>query len=487
MKLPTLGDSARQDLSPVLERKLGEEIMHDVRRDPSYLDDDPITEYLNNLGNALVSAVPGARGETNADFTFFAMRDPNLNAFALPGGFIGAHTGLIVAAQKESELAGVMAHEVGHVSQRHIARMIGQQKQDVLLPLASMILAALAAKASPDAAMGVLMGGQGLAVQRQLNFSRDAEREADRVGFQIMSAGGYDVTGIVGFFKRLQSATRLSGDIPAHLAHLSSHPLTAERITDMQARIREIPKKARVDNLDFQLVRARARVLQDESVSGRRDTKNAFDTQLKDPHRHQQAGAQYGLALMALRQGKVAEAQSWLDKARATVKPKEGVLSVESNAGDGAAMFAGLSIEIRLAPNQAPEVAQQAVAEADAARQRYPLSRAIARQYGEALIAAGKLEEATRYLREQTLLYRQEPKLHDMLARAYAKQGKIALQHMALAESYVIAGALPAAVAQLDLARKAGDVSFYDQAVIDARERELKAREKAEKEEEKER
>ncbi|RZJ84557.1 MAG: M48 family peptidase, partial [Massilia sp.] len=184
-RLPTLGDSARQDLSPVIERKLGEEIMRDVRRDSSYLDDDQITEYLNNLGNALLSSVPGARGETNLDFTFFAMRDPNLNAFALPGGFIGAHTGLIVAAQKESELAGVMAHEIGHVSQRHIARMIGQQKQDVLLPLASMILAALAAKASPDAAMGVLMGGQGLAVQRQLNFSREAEREADRVGFQI--------------------------------------------------------------------------------------------------------------------------------------------------------------------------------------------------------------------------------------------------------------------------------------------------------------
>ncbi len=485
LRLPTLGDTARQDLSPVLERKLGEEIMRDVRRDPAYLDDDQITEYLNNLGNALLSSVPGARGENNTDFTFFAMRDANLNAFALPGGFIGAHTGLIVAAQKESELAGVMAHEIGHVSQRHIARMIGQQKQDVLLPLASMILAALAAKASSDAAMGVLMGGQGLAVQRQLNFSREAEREADRVGFQIMGAGGYDVTGIVGFFRRLQSATKLSGDIPANLAHLSSHPLTAERITDMQARIREMPKKPRVDNLDFQLVRARARVLQDESVGGRRDTRTAFETQLKESHRHLQAGAQYGLSLLALRQGNLVEAQDWLDKARATVKPKEGVFSSESNAGDGAAMFAGLSIEIKLAPGQAPAMAGQAVQEADAARQRYPLSRAIARQYGEALIAAGKHEEATRFLRDQTQLYREEPKLHDMLARTYAKQGKIALQHMALAESYALAGALPAAVAQLDLARKAGDVSFYDQAVIDARERELKARQKAEKETEK--
>lgn len=486
-RLPTLGDTARADLSPVVERKLGEEIMRDIRRDRDYLDDEFISEYLNNFGNALVSAVPGARGETNADYHFFAVRDSALNAFALPGGFIGAHSGLIIAAQTESELAGVMSHEIGHVSQRHIARMLGQQKQDVLLPLASMILAALAAKASSDAAMGVLMGGQGLAIQRQLNFSRDAEREADRVGFQIMEAGGYDTTGIVAFFRRLQSASKLYGELPAGLSNLSSHPLTQERITDMQARIREMPKKQRVDSLDFHLVRARTRVLQDQSEQGRREVRAAFETQLKEPHRQQQASAQYGLAYLALKQGDLAGAQSWLDKARATMKPREGVFTTTSNVGDGATMFAGLSLEIKMAPGQSPSVIQQAVQEAEQARQRFPLSRAIAHQYAEVLIAAGKLDEAARYLRDQVQQYREEPKLHDMLAKTYAKQGKIALQHMALAESYVLAGALPAAVDQLNLARKASDVSFYDQAVIDARERELQARQKAEKEDEKER
>ncbi|OON60461.1 peptidase M48 [Massilia sp. KIM] len=486
-RLPTLGDTARGDLSPVVERKLGEEIMRDIRRDRDFLDDEPIAEYLNNFGNALVSAAPGSRGETNADFYFFAVRDPALNAFALPGGFIGAHSGLIIAAQTESELAGVMSHEIGHVSQRHIARMIGQQKQDVLLPLAAMILAALAAKSSSDAAMGVLMGGQGLAIQRQLNFSREAEREADRVGFQIMEAGGYDTTGIVAFFRRLQSASKLYGELPAGLSNLSSHPLTQERITDMQARIREMPKKQRVDNVDFQLVRARTRVLQDQSEQGRRDTRTAFQTQLKEPHRHQQAGAQYGLAYLALKGGDLAGAQSWLDKARATMKPREGVFSTAASGGDGEVMFTGLSLEIKMAAGQPPAVLQAAIAEAEQARQRFPLSRAIALQYAEVLIANNKLDEAARYLRDQVQQYREEPKLHDLLAKAYAKQGKIALQHMALAESYVLAGALPAAVAQLNLARKAGDVSFYDQAVIDARERELQARQKAELEEEKER
>ena len=488
-RLPTLGDTARVDLSPVLERKLGEEIMRDIRRDRDYLDDEPIAEYLNNFGNGLVAAVPGSRGETNADFHFFAVRDPALNAFALPGGFIGAHSGLVIAAQTESELAGVMAHEIGHVTQRHIARMLGQQRQDILLPLASMILAALAARASSDAAMGVLMGGQGLAVQRQLNFSRDAEREADRVGFQIMEAGGYDTTGIVAFFRRLQAASRLYGDMPAGLASLSSHPLTQERITDMQARIREMPKKQRVDSLDFHLVRARIRVLQDPSEQGQRSTRTAFETQLKEQtHRQQQAGAQYGLAYLALKQNKLPEAQRWLDKTRETLKPREGALSVApSSVGDGATMLAGLALEIKMAPGQPAPVLEEAVTEADMVRQRFPLSRALAHQYAEALIATNRLDEAARFLRDQTQQYREEYKLQDMLAKAYAKQGKIALQHMALAESYVLAGAVPAAMAQLELARKSSDASFYEQAVIDARARELQERQKKEKEEAEER
>lgn len=480
-RLPTLGDAARGDLSPVVERKLGEEIMREIRRDRDYLDDDAIGEYLNNFGGALVDAVPGTRGETNADFTFFPLRDAAVNAFALPGGFIGIHSGLLLAAQTESELASVVSHEIGHVSQRHIARMLGQQRQDVLLPLAAMILAALAAKASPDAAMGVLMGGQGLAVQRQLNFSRDAEREADRVGFQIMGAGGYDTSGMVAFFRRLQSATKVYGEIPAFL---SSHPLTSERIVDIQSRIRETPKRQRPDTIEFHLAKARARVLQDMGTSARRATRTTFQAQLGEQSRQQQVAAHYGLSFLALKEGDLAGARSWFDKARAATRPKEGAFSA-APASDGGAMFAVLDLEIKLAPGQPKEVIGQALKDAAEATGRYPLSRALARQYAAAMIGAGKPDEAARYLRDQVQLYREDAKLYDLLARAYSNQGKIALQHMALAESYVLAGALPAAVAQLDIARKASDVSFYEQSVIDARERELTARQKEEKEAEK--
>ena len=274
-----------------------------------------------------------------------------LNAFALPGGFIAVHSALLIAAQNESELASVLSHEIGHVTQRHIARMIGQQKQDALMPLAAMILAALASKAGPDAAIGVFMGGQGLAIQRQLNFSRDAEREADRVGFQIMGAAGFDTSGMVAFFQRMQAATKVYSDLTP--PWLMSHPLTSERISDIRARIRETPYRQRIDGLEFHLVRARARVLQDESTQGRADAQAAFEAQLKQQNRQQQAAAQYGLALLALKRSELAKAADWLAKARATMKPVTGaVFSTGQSASDGAAMFASMSLEIKLAPGQ---------------------------------------------------------------------------------------------------------------------------------------
>jgi predicted Zn-dependent protease len=144
-------------------------------------------------------------------------------------------------------------------------------------------------------------------------------------------------------------------------------------------------------------------------------------------------------------------------------------------------MFASMSLDIKLAPGQPASLAAQTLKEAEQAHQQFPLSRGIARQYAEAMVAGGKLEDAARFLRDQVQLYREEPKLYDLLAKTYAAQGKLTLQHIALAESYVLSGALPSAVEQLTIARKAPDASFYDLALIDARERELQTRQREEK------
>nr|WP_235953115.1 M48 family metalloprotease [Noviherbaspirillum galbum] len=459
--LPSLGDTEREELSPLMERKLGEQIIREIRRDRDYLDDAPVIEYLNTFGGTLLSAFPEARGEAGYDFFFFAVRDPMINAFALPGGFIGVHSALLLAAQNESELASVLAHEIGHVSQRHIARMLGKQRQDALIPLASLVLAALAARSSPDASTALLMGGQGMAIQRQLNFSRDAEREADRVGLSIMKEAGFDTSGMVSFFGRLQTATRAYNDSAP--AYLRSHPLTTERIADIQARTRDMRYRQRADSLDFHLIRARVRVLQDLTPQGLLDAVGALDMQAQGKTRNQLAAAKYGLAFAALKQGNPDKAQELLQQAvAATQGPAAPIQNVN---------FTNLAIDIKLAQGKAAD----ALKEADAARAKFPLSRGIARQYADSLIAAGRLDDAVAYLRDQAQLYRQEPQLQDQLAKAYAAQGKQALQHLALAESYALNGALPAAMDQLGIARRAPDASFYDQSLIDARERDWKA------------
>ena len=458
--LPNLGDSARAELSPVMERRLGERIMSDLRRDRDFLDDPPLKEYLNTLGASLVGARPDAREkrvDAVVDFDFFAVRDPMLNAFAMPGGFIGVHTGLILAAQNESELASVLAHEIGHVTQRHIARMLGSQRQDSLIPLAAVLLAVLAARSSPDLASAAMAGGQGLAIQRQLNFSREAEREADRIGLQILRDGGFDTAGMLAFFGRLQASSRSYTDTAP--AYLRTHPLTTERMADIQARIsndryRQVPNSA-----DFELMRARARVLQDPSAEGLSKAVQYFDAQLEQRNAGKMQAARYGLSIVALRQGNPKRAQVLLDQAQR----QQGTASNAALASHG--------IDIAIAERRADD----ALALAAQAHQRFVLSRGIASQYADTLLLAGRNDEAVRYLRDQSQLYRQEPGLHEKLARAYAAQGKQALQHLALAQSYALSGSVPAALDQLAIARRAPDASFYDQSVIDARERELRA------------
>jgi len=464
--LPTLGDADREELTPYLERKVGEIIMREFHRDPDYIDDAPLLEYINNLGISLVEARPEVRGEANYDFQFFIVRDQSINAFALPGGFIAVHSGLFLAAQSESELAGVMGHEVGHVAQRHIARMLGQERRDSLIPIAGMLLAMMAAaRSSPDAAEAAAIGGEALMAQRQLAFSRDAEREADRVGLQIMSAAGYDSTGMVSFFGRMQKATRLYHDVPAFL---QNHPMTSERIADLQGRINNMSYRQHVDSMAFRIIQARLRILQDANPQALREASAFFQNQLEVNPRTEAVSSKYGLAMIAMKRGEYDKATTLLHQSR------DAALRLTATHPDTSygAILDSLEIDIDLAAGRNDE----AVKFADAARERNPLSRGIARQYADALMADGKPDKAIAYLRDQAQLYREEPQLQALLAKAYAGEGKKSLQHLALAEQYALDGSLPSALDQLGMARKAGDATFYDNSVIDAREREFKER-----------
>lgn len=458
--IPSLGDTARGELSPAAEYKLGREIMAQVRSDPAYINDPVLTEYLSNLGNRLVSSDTRIRGELVNDFSFFAVRDPTLNAFAFPGGFIGVHTGLLLATQSESELASVLSHEIGHVSQRHIARMLSQQKQDILIPIAATALAILAASAGGDTAGAVLMGGQGYAIQKQINFTRDAEKEADRVGFQILKNAGFDTTGMISFFQRMQTATRTYSDAPS--PYLRTHPLTSERIADIEARVRRESYRQHADDLDFYLMRSKARIVQDDSEPALRTAAEVFEEQIKSGSRLYMAAGNYGLALISLHRKDIAATKSYLQQVKKTVGETAAKQSLALNS---------LTIELMVASGQTAE----AVKEARAAIARFPSSRALAHQYANALYVSRQYNEATGFLRKQVRMYRDDPVLQRQLAKVYDAQGKKALMHMSMAEAYSLSGAYSAALEQLELARKAPDVTFYDQSVIDAREREWKA------------
>ena len=243
-RLPTLGDPASEDFGIATERQLGDAIMREIRADPDYLDDPVLLEYLRSLWLPLV-AQARVRGNINADVDArlawepFLVRDRSVNAFALPGGYVGVHLGLMAMTSSRDELASVLAHELSHITQRHIARSIANSKHQTLLSLAALVVGVLAASragnSSADATNAAIVGSQALAAQGQLNFSRDMEREADRVGFAVMSGAGFAPGGMAAMFEKLDHSSRLndSGGFP----YLRSHPLTSERIGEARARM----------------------------------------------------------------------------------------------------------------------------------------------------------------------------------------------------------------------------------------------------------
>ena len=238
--LPALGDAGADELGLGAERRLGERIMKELRRDPDLLDDPLLQDDVDSLWQPLLAAAR-ARGdlpdEQREQFAWatFLVRDRSVNAFALPGGHVGVHLGLIAITSTRDELAAVLAHELSHVTQRHIARSIATSRRQSLIGAATMIAGILAASRSGDAANAMIVGGQAVAAQGQLNFSRDMEREADRIGFGVLEAAGFAPEGMAGMFDRLQSASRLndSGQFP----YLRSHPLTGERMAEARSRL----------------------------------------------------------------------------------------------------------------------------------------------------------------------------------------------------------------------------------------------------------
>jgi len=447
--LPELGDVASGELSLQAEKKVGQQIMHEIRwREPAYLDDPDVESYLNQLGNRLaaVSADP------SFGFQFFPINDPSINAFAMPGGFIGVHTGLLLATQSESELAGVLAHEISHVTQRHLARQVFQSKQVGIASLVAMALALLAARSSGQIAGAAMATTQAGLISSQLAFSRDFEREADRLGFDTLRKAGFDVRGMAAFFERLQKAGRLYEN--SAMAYLRTHPLSGERMTDMQNRELEVPYRQHPDSADFQLVRARIRAMQGRPEDAVAD----FKTLLREGKFTSEAAAHYGLAYAHYRHADWPAAAREVEAAR-----RAKVVSP---------LLEHLRADIRL--EQGDHLGGLALYRE--AMQRFPLNLALVYGYAGALLKARQYADAARFIDEQLRDYSSDVRLYKLRAEAFAGLGRLSLEHQSLAEVFALQGQTASAVEQLQMAQRAGDANFYEGSAIDARLRELKSR-----------
>jgi predicted Zn-dependent protease len=452
-ELPDLGEVSRQYFSDQEEQALGRAIMRDVYADPRYLDDPEIEAYLNQLGYRLVSVST----RNQREFLFFVVSDPTINAFAMPGGNIGVHTGLLLAAQSESELASVIGHEIAHVTQDHIARMVAAQSQSYWPTMAALALALLASRSNPNVASAAIASSQAYAVQNQLNYGREYEREADRLGYEMLTRAHFDPRGMSGFFNRMQRASRFyDSSAPAYLR---THPLTSERIADMEARSESAPYLQVQDSLDFHLVRARLRAQESNPA----DAVAAARSTLEEKRYGSETAARYGLVTALLRARQFREAEAEVQK-----------LPLDRDSNPMILLLAARTAQA--AGNTALALQRYRVA-SDA----YPDYRPL--QYGHlgALLAAGRARDALAQVDALLPLDQDDRRLWRLAAQTHAQLGHRLLSHRAQAEALALSGKLHAAIEQISLGIKASDGNFHEMSAAEARRREWQAIEKSQR------
>ncbi len=482
VRLPSLGESSNADFSVSTEKRLGEAIMREIRRDPDYLDDPVLLAYVQSLWTPLVAAAR-KRGDIEPEverhfaLESFLVRDRSVNAFALPGGYVGVHLGLIALTVSGDELASVLAHELSHVTQRHIARSVVSSQRSAMAGLATLLVGILAAARSNsvDVANAAILGSQGVAAQGQLNFSRDMEREADRTGYGVLQEAGFTPLGMATMFEKLDSANRIndSGNFP----YLRSHPLTVERMSEARSRALFNGGATSVASpLLHALMQARARVLMDtDPQTLRRLQEQAAGVPgapLRDRVMASYAGA---LAAAALGQHAVAERQ-----AQATLDALQSVAHQETRAWRAAEL---LLVQVRLmAGNPAGALrVLDSLPDLHNARPALLLRAQAAmdfqRQVGVG--AAPLLREVTEALQTWVAERPADAQAWSLLAGTAQAAGLPLRSLRAQAESRAALGDLNGAIDRLragqDLARTAAGQDFIEASVIDARLRELQA------------
>jgi predicted Zn-dependent protease len=442
--LPRIGEPADTALSPQEEQRIGARVTSQLYAYDYVLEDPEVTEYVAALTWRLVAAAEA----DPPDLTVYVIRDARINAFALPGGYLGVNAGLLTAVRNESELAGVMAHELAHVTQRHIARTMEGTQGANLATWGAVLAAIIAASANPEVVIAALSLGQAASYQREVNFTRAHELEADRIGIRTMSRARFDPEGVATFFLRLEQQSRLYGNqVPEFLR---THPVNTTRISEARTRAASLPKVKARDPLEFFLMQARARVLASERPSLAAEY---FKGQLSG--QPDSIADRYGLAMAHLRLGEHPLATEELKPALAA-HPRQPNLAL-------------LKARIQMAQGE-PGKALEDLADTLEHFPRYP--PAIL-DYADALIAAGRPDDARQVLLSRGQALGQRMETYRLLAQAARDAGQTSEAQYQMANYLFKRGDGFGAIAQLDAALRLSSLSEQERSKLRARRQEI--------------
>jgi beta-barrel assembly-enhancing protease len=426
-ELPDIGSPADTVLSRDKEQQIGRAIYRTLRDTGQVITDPETQEYIQDIGQKLAAHAT----DSGQRFRFFVVNDPVINAFALPGGYIGVHSGLLLATATESELAGVLAHEISHVTQRHISRAIFANQRASILTMAAMLGAILlgAVAGSGDAVQGAVLGAQGAIAQQQINFTRDNEYEADRFGVGLLAAAGFDPMGMPDFFETM---ARQSGTLASQAPELlRTHPVNTNRIAETRSRAAQLPKRDVADATGYRLTRARLRLLSSPTTEA---ALAQFSADLEDPARIGDPGTAYGLALTRLQRSEFSTAEkAFLD----LVGTDPGVISfhiglaqAQMGLGQHTAAFATFERAMGLFPRNVP----------------------LTVHYAEALMQQQRFKEAHHVLLDLLNIVPPTPEQVRLIARAASAAGDTADAHFYMAEYHLMGGDLMLAIDELRVA-----------------------------------
>ncbi|MGJ8694293.1 MAG: beta-barrel assembly-enhancing protease [Thalassotalea sp.] len=423
-KLPEIGAAGTSVLSIEKERIIGEAMMRQLRSQQGVMNDPVLMEYINTLGNNMVKNA----NDVNYAFEFFLINNNDINAFAFFGGHIGVHSGLITTASNESELASVIAHEISHVTQRHLARKIEAQSRTQPLSTAGLISGILIALVNPTVGMAALSTSIAASQQASINYTRSNEQEADRVGIALLANSGFDPYGAPNFFGKLAEKYRYTTKPPAMLL---THPLPDSRISDARIRAQSYPVRPLAPSLNFELAKARIISRYQNNPS---DNITFFEKQLSKKRYAIKEAAEYGLAISYFENKEYDKAQALLSELLMKDSKNLFYLDVLSDIGIATKAF---DKTIEMLTNM---------------HKLMPNNQVVSLNFANVLLEAGKIEEAGQLLRDFLLVKPEHFIAYDLLSAVYKKQNDTAMMHATQAEIYALLGAYPRAVDALQTA-----------------------------------